>query len=213
MQFQPSEELRRRGIRLEWATNGWNILEVIVTVSLGLRVRSLALLAFGLDSVVEIFASTVVIQNLSDLRVDRGDRRIHRALRLIAIAFWLLGAFLLTSSARNLALVIHPVSTPMGIAFMAVTVVVMLGLAWLKGQTARAMGSETLAAEAAMTMLDGCLSLGILIALVLNTTTGLWWADACAAIVVAVFALSEGTRHWRDSRPHVNPDADTRSAC
>ena len=60
------EELRRRGVRLEWATNVWNTMEVVVTISLGVRAGSLALIAFGLDSVVEIFASTVVIRSLHD---------------------------------------------------------------------------------------------------------------------------------------------------
>ena len=92
------EDLRRRGVRLEWATNAWNAMEVVVTVSLGVRAGSLALIAFGLDSVIEIFASTLVIQNLRDDRSDPGDRRVHRALRLIAFAFWVLAAFLVLIS-------------------------------------------------------------------------------------------------------------------
>ena len=67
------DELRRRGIRLEWATNGWNAMEVVVTVTLGVQARSLALVAFGLDSVIEIFASMVVIKDLRDQRHDPGE--------------------------------------------------------------------------------------------------------------------------------------------
>jgi len=196
------KQLRRRGIRLEWATNVWNVLEVVVTVSIGVRAHSLALIAFGLDSTIEIFASTVVIQNLSDVRVDEGDRRTHRSLRLIAVAFWALGVFLLVVSARSLVLVVHPDGTLLGIAFMGLTAVVMFGLAHLKARTARALGSETLGAEAAMTTLDGCLSVGVLTALVLNSSLGWWWVDACAAIVVAGFAISNGIQNWQDSRPH-----------
>ena len=73
------DELRRRGLRLEWATNAWNAMEVFVTITLGVRAGSLALIAFGLDSVVEIFASTVVIRNLHDDRHDPGDRRMCTA--------------------------------------------------------------------------------------------------------------------------------------
>lgn len=87
-------ELRRRGVRLEWATNGWNAMEVAVTISLGVQAGSLALIAFGLDSIIEIFASMVVIRNLRDDRHDPGDERVHRSLRLIAGAFWFLAAFL-----------------------------------------------------------------------------------------------------------------------
>jgi divalent metal cation (Fe/Co/Zn/Cd) transporter len=196
------EQLRRRGVRLEWATNGWNLMEVAVTITLGVRARSLALVAFGLDSVVEIFASTVVIRNLRDERHDPGDRRVHRSLRLIAVAFWLLATFLAVMSVRGLVRGDRPDSSPAGVAYLTVTALVMFGLARLKHTTAGAMGSETLRAEAAMTFLDGCLSIGILAALVLNAALGWWWTDAAAALLVAGFALSEGIEHWRESAPH-----------
>ncbi len=198
----PQEELRRRGVRLEWATNAWNAMEVVITISLGVRAGSLALVAFGLDSVIEIFASTVVIANLRDGRHDPHDRRIHRSLRLIAAAFWALAAFLVVLSIRGLVVGDRPEASTVGIAYLAVTALVMFGLARLKQVTARDLGSETLEAEAAMTFLDGCLSTGILIALVLNAWRGWWWADAGAALLVAGVAVSEGVEHWRESRPH-----------
>jgi len=197
-----SEELRRRGLRLEWATNGWNAMEVVVTISLGVQARSLALIAFGLDSVVEIFASTVVIRNLRDDRRDPGDRRVHRSLRLIAAAFWILAAFLVTISIRGVTRGDRPDSSPLGVAYLAITALAMFGLARLKRVTADELGSEPLRAEAAMTFLDGCLSTGILTALVLNAWLGWWWTDAAAALLVAGFAIAEGAGHWRESAPH-----------
>jgi divalent metal cation (Fe/Co/Zn/Cd) transporter len=197
-------QLRRRGLRLEWATNGWNAMEVVVTISLGWQARSLALIAFGLDSLIEIFASTVVIWNLRDDRHDPGDRRIHRALRLIAGAFWLLAAFLTVMSVRGLVVGDRPDESPVGVAYLAVTALVMFGLGRLKRSTAAALGSEPLHAEAAMTFLDGCLSIGILTALVLNALLGWWWTDATAALVVAGFAVNEGVEHWRASAPHAD---------
>jgi divalent metal cation (Fe/Co/Zn/Cd) transporter len=196
------EESRRRGVRLEWATNGWNVMEVVVTISLGLRAGSLALIAFGLDSVVEIFASTVVIRNLRDDRHDPGDRRVHRSLRLIAVAFWVLAAFLVVVSLRGLIRGDRPDSAPLGVVYLALTAVAMFGLARLKRATAAELGSEPLQAEAALTFLDGCLSTGILSALVLNTWLGWWWTDAAAALLVAGFAVKEGVDHWRESAPH-----------
>ena len=177
-------------------------MEVVVTITLGIQARSLALVAFGLDSIVEIFASTVVIRNLSDDRPDPSDRRIHRSLRLISVAFWVLAAFLCAASIRGLVLANRPSSSPLGIAYLAVTAVAMFSLAVLKRRTAAQLASETLSAEASMTFLDGCLSSSILVALVLNTTLGWWWTDALAALVVAAFAVSEGARHWRESAPH-----------
>jgi divalent metal cation (Fe/Co/Zn/Cd) transporter len=201
------EELRRRGIHLEWATNGWNVMEVVVTITLGLQAGSLALIAFGLDSIVEIFASTVVIRNLRDDRSDPGDRRVHRSLRLIAAAFWILAVFLVIISLRGLIRGDRPDRSPLGVAYLGLTAVIMFGLSVLKRSTARESGSEALQAEAAMTFLDGCLSTGILSALVLNAWLGWWWADAAAALLVATFAVKEGVDHWRESAPHENERA------
>ncbi len=196
------DELRRLGLRLEWATNGWNAMEVVVTISLGVQAGSLALIAFGLDSLVEIFASTVVIRNLRDDRPDLGDRRVHRSLRLIAVAFWLLAAFLIVVSVRGLIRGDRPDDSPLGVAYLAVTAVVMFSLARFKRVTAGRLHSEPLQAEATMTFLDGCLSCGILTALVLNAWLGWWWTDAAAALLVAAFAIKEGVDHWRESAPH-----------
>lgn len=196
------ERWRRRGIHLEWATNGWNVMEVVVTIWLGLQAGSLALIAFGLDSIVEIFASTVVIGDLRDDRNDPGDRRVHHSLRLIAGAFWVLAAFLVVASFRGLIRGDRPSSSALGIAYLGLTAVIMFVLSRLKRVTAREGGSEALEAEAAMTFLDGCLSTGILSALVLNAWLGWWWTDAVAALVVAGFAFKEGVDHWRESAPH-----------
>lgn len=197
-----TDRLRQRGVRLEWATNGWNVMEVLVTVSLGLQAKSLALIAFGLDSVIEIFASTVVIRNLGDVRPDPGDRRIHRSLRLIAVAFWVLALVLCVLSVRSLVLENRPASSPLGIAYLALTAGVMLGLSVLKRRTGQRMPSETLLAESAMTLLDGCLATSVLAALILNDVLGWWWTDAIAALVVAGVAVAEGLRHWAGSAPH-----------
>jgi divalent metal cation (Fe/Co/Zn/Cd) transporter len=203
--------LRRRGVRLEWATNGWNAMEVVVTVSLGIQAGSLALIAFGLDSIIEIFASTVVIRNLRDHRLDPGDRRVHRSLRMIAVAFWLLGAFLAVISTRALIRGDRPSNSPLGIGYLAVTALIMFGLARIKRVTAEQSGSEPLGAEAGMTFLDGCLSASILTALVLNAWLGWWWTDAAAALLVGGFAIKEGIDHWRESAPHPE-ERDAREA-
>jgi divalent metal cation (Fe/Co/Zn/Cd) transporter len=202
-------QLHRRALRLEWATNAWNAMEVAVTVTLGLQAGSLALIAFGLDSIVEIFASTVVIRNLRDDRRDPGDRRIHRALRMIAVAFWTLATFLTVMSVRGLISQDRPDESPLGIAYLAVTACVMFRLAQLKRTTARGLGSEPLHAEAAMTFLDGCLSTSVLAALVFNATFGWWWADPIAALLVAAAAINEGVGHWRESAPHDVGEPDT----
>ena len=194
---------RRLALQLEWGTNAWNLMEVVVTVSLGIMAGSLALVAFGLDSLIEVFASSVVIVHLRNAEPDLDDRRTHHALRLIAAAFLILSVVLLVMSIRSLIAGHRPDESPIGIAYLGVTACVMFGLAYFKRRTARAMRSEPLGREAAMTFLDGCLSVGILSALVVNSLLGWWWADAVAACGVGFYAAHEGVSSWRQGAPHV----------
>lgn len=198
----PSESTRRRAIQLEWATNTWNVMEVVVTVTLGLLTGSLALVAFGLDSLIEVFASTVVIWRLRHTGPDPGDARTHRSLRLIAVAFWALSGYLVVASARTLVVGEKPAASPVGIAFMALTACAMFGLATWKRKIAGALDSEALGREAEMTFLDSVLSVGILVALAVSPLFGWWWADAIAAFGVGVYAVLAGIRAWRQGAPH-----------
>ena len=185
------DRLLRKGIRLEWATTVWNAMEVFVTISLGIAARSLALVAFGLDSMIEVFASMVVVWHLKQGTAPKAQRT-SRALRLIAGAFFALAAFLVVASVRSLISATKPDNSPLGIAYLAVTAVVMFTLAAIKHRTARPLASEPLAAEASMTFLDGCLCLGILSALAVNIAFRWWWADGLAALAIAGFAAREG---------------------
>ena len=196
--------LRNRALRLEWVTNAWNTIEVFVTVGLGIAARSLALVAFGLDSLVELFASMVVIWHLRRALEDPDGSRTSRAVRLIAGAFWLLCAYLLVSGSRSLALHEVPGHSPAGIAYLAVTACVMFALARAKKGIARQGGSRPLDREASMTYLDSGLSVAILAALAASMTLGWWWADAVAAIAVAVMAGVQGAESWHESRPPSN---------
>lgn len=201
----PTEALlRQRALRLEWGTNAWNTMEVFVTVGLGLAAGSLALIAFGLDSLVEIFASTVVIRHLWDDRIDPDDERTHRTLRRIAVAFWVLAAYLTAAGGRSLFLHEIPGHSLAGICYLGLTACVMFGLARVKGRVAIAIASEPLANEARMTFLDSCLSIGILAALALNLGLDWWWADPAAALCVAVLATREGCKSWTESAPHTS---------
>lgn len=191
--------LRNRALRLEWATNAWNTMEVFVTVSLGVAAGSLALIAFGLDSLVELFASMVVIWHLRRAGGDTDGSRTSRALRLIGAAFWVLCAYLLVAGSRSLILREAPGHSPAGIVYLAVTACAMFALARAKKRVAREMGSDPLGHEAAMTYLDSGLSVGILAALATSMGLGWWWADAAAAIAVAVLSAAQGLQSWRDS--------------
>jgi divalent metal cation (Fe/Co/Zn/Cd) transporter len=178
------------GRRLQWATIPWNVAEVFVTMALGFAAGSLALVAFGLDSLIEVFASLVVLWHMSP---DDGAHptRDRRAQRLVASAFAVLAVFLLVISVRTLWIGAEPDSSPIGIAYLTVTAVVMFTLARAKRRIGLRLESEPFLAEASMTFLDGGLATGILTALVLNSAFGWWWADPVAAILVGLVAANE----------------------
>ena len=189
-------DLSRRARRLEYSTTAWNTLEAVVAISTGLASHSLALVAFGLDSCVEVLASLVVLWHLGGATEEADPARAQRAMRLIAVAFGLLGAYLVVEGARGA--ITRSVSEPsgVGIVFMAATVVVMFGLARGKRLTGLALGSRPLVANASMTRIDGCLASGILVALMANRLLGWWWADPLAAGIVGLIALNEGRENW-----------------
>jgi divalent metal cation (Fe/Co/Zn/Cd) transporter len=193
------ERLRRQGMWLLWATIAWNVTESIITISLGVAAGSIALVAFGLDSMIEVFASLVVIWHVRDLDDLDNDHRNRRALRLIAGAFVVLGVFLTVTSLQRLISGDRPDESPLGIAYLTLTVLVMFGLAWAKGRVATQLDNDPLAAEARLSFLDGLLAAGVLLALVLTAALDWWWADPAAGLLVALIAFHEGKEHWEES--------------
>lgn len=185
----------QRAIRLEYLTVGWNTLEVVFTIALGIASGSLALVAFGLDSLVEIFASVTVLWQL-----HRGGVATPRAMAMVGIAFLVLAGFLLTSAAIALATGHKADDSPAGIAYLAVTALVMFLLARQKHKLALTLSNHPLATEARLTFLDGVLATSVLAALVANALAGAWWADPLGAAVVGAVAIREGIDAWRDSR-------------
>jgi divalent metal cation (Fe/Co/Zn/Cd) transporter len=187
----------RRAVRLEWVTIAWNVVEVGITISLGIAARSLALVAFGLDSIVEVFASLVVLWQLGGDTTSTS--RIRLALRLVAAAFVALGLFLAVTAALRLLAGSAVDESPVGIAYLAATVVVMLLLARAKGSLGAELGNHPLAAEARMTLLDGFLAGLILTALLLNLLFGWWWADSLAAFFVGLLAFVEARENFEEA--------------
>jgi divalent metal cation (Fe/Co/Zn/Cd) transporter len=125
-------------------------------------------------------------------------------MRLIAIAFGVLGLYLIGDAIRGL--LDRGVSKPsdIGTIFMGATVAVMLVLAWGKRRTGQTLGSRPLIANAAMTLIDGCLAAGVLVALAVQRLFGWWWADPLAAGVVALIALNEARENWTSRPSHVD---------
>ncbi|MEU5596935.1 cation transporter [Streptomyces sp. NPDC020298] len=177
----------RRGFALEYVTLGWNVVGIVVLAVAALRARSVALAGFGLDSLIEIGASTVVVWELS----GTGEERRRRALRLIGFAFAGLAAYLFVQSTVVLATGHHPGHSPLGIVWTAVTAAVMFALAAGKSRTGAALGNPVLRTEGRVTLIDGLLAAAVLVGLVLNAALGWWWADPVAGYVLVFYAARE----------------------
>ncbi len=193
-----ASRLTRLALRLEYATVGWNVGEAFLTIALGAVASSLALIGFGTVSIVEVFASVVVVWHLRPSSHGHGGRTA-RAHRLVAIAFAVLALALFAVSTRDLVVGRRPDESPWGIAYLAVTAVVMFGLAFAKRRIATQLRSTPLEAEATMTFLDGILSTSTMLGLLLNATLGWWWADPAAALVVSFAAANEARENWAEA--------------
>ncbi|MFJ9447884.1 cation transporter [Kitasatospora sp. NPDC101235] len=181
------QTLLRRGFALEYATLGWNVIGIVVLAIAAISARSVALAGFGLDSLIEIGASTVVIWELS----DTGEERQKRAMRLIGTGFGMLGLYLLTQSTIVLVNGFRPHHSPLGITWTAVTAAVMFALAFGKARTGAALDNPVLKTEGRVTLIDGLLAAAVLLGLVLNSTLGWWWADPAAGYVLVYYAARE----------------------
>ena len=184
--------LLQRGRALEWATLAWNLVGIVVLAVAAVSARSVALAGFGLDSLIGIGASTVVLWELS----GTGEARQRLALRLVGMAFVALAIYLTVQSAIVLATGFRPHHSPLGIAWTAVTAAVMFALAAGKARTGRALGNPVLQTEGRVTLIDGLLATAVLAGLVLNATAGWWWADPLAGLVIVYYGLREARHAW-----------------
>jgi divalent metal cation (Fe/Co/Zn/Cd) transporter len=185
--------LLRRGKGLEWFTFGWNAVGVVVLAALAVTSSSVALAGFGLDSFVEIGASTVVLWELS----GTGQARQKRALLLVGGAFVLLAIYLFTQSVVAL-LTVHYASPGLGgISWTAITAVIMFTLAAAKRRTGRALGNRVLVTEGRVTFVDGLLAVAVLVGITLDLVLGWWWADPVAGFVIVYYAVREAIHIFR----------------
>lgn len=172
--------LLERGLLLEYITLGWNVVGTAIVVAAAFAANSVALAGFGLDSLIEIFASVVVVWQLKG--VD--EHREQQALRLIGGAFFTLALYVLVQSARTLLFQSHPNTSVVGIIWLAATLIVMFLLAWGKANTGRQLNNQVLLTEGHVTLVDAYLAAAVLVGLVLNTVLGWWWADPLAGLVI-----------------------------
>jgi divalent metal cation (Fe/Co/Zn/Cd) transporter len=184
---------RRTALALAWATIAWNSLEAIIAVASGTVAGSIALVGFGLNSIVEVGSAVVVVWQFSGADAEREQR----ALRLIAGSFFVFAAYVAGQAVWDLVARSAPDESVPGIVLAALSLVVMPVLAIAKRRVGRRMSSRTVVADSGQTMLCSYLSAILLVGLLANATMGWWWADPIAALAIAVLAVREGREAWR----------------
>lgn len=188
--------LLKRGLVLEYLTLGWNVVGVVLVVLAAYAARSVALAGFGLDSLIEIFASVVVVWQLRGVNL----KREHRALRLIGTAFIALVIYIVAQLLYTFLTGTHPAPSVGGIIWIAATFLAMLGLAFGKRITGRQLHNEVLLTEGRVTLVDAYLAGAVLLGLILNALFGWWWADPLAALVISYYGIREALHALHESR-------------
>jgi divalent metal cation (Fe/Co/Zn/Cd) transporter len=174
---------------------GWMAVEATVAIAAGLLAASIALVGFGLDSVIELISATIVIWQLRG--EITGQDRQTRAVRLIGVTFFALATYLAIDSIRDLAIQARPGESIPGLAVAASALIVMPVLAVAKRRTGQALGNRTLVADSAETAFCAFTSAAALVGVGLNAWLGWWWADPAAALVIGALAVREGIECWQ----------------
>jgi len=186
--------LRRRGFWLEYASMAWMVAEAAVAITAGVIASSIALVGFGLDSVIEFFSAAIVVWQLRSEDEDRETR----AVRLIGVTFFALAVYLTVESIRDLATQSRPQQSIPGLAVTAAALIVMPLLAVAKRRTGSALGNRTLIADSAESAFCAYTSAAALLGVGLNAWLGWWWADPAAGLAIAALAVKEGLEAWED---------------
>ena len=194
--LSPAERARlgRRAQLLAATSVTYNVLEAVVAIAAGVVAGSVALVGFGLDSVVEVSSGLII---LWQFRHRLPESREQQALRAMALSFFALAGYVTFESVRALIGGHDPDTSPVGIGLAVASLLVMPVLSWAQRRTGRALGSNAVVADSTQTILCTYLSAVLLVGLLLNATLGWTWADPVAGLVIAFVAAREGLDAWR----------------
>jgi divalent metal cation (Fe/Co/Zn/Cd) transporter len=201
--------LTRRIRLLVAATISYNVIEAAVALTAGAQASSTALIGFGLDSLVEVSSAAAVAWQFS---TPDHEAREKAALRIIALSFFALAAYVSVESVRALLGYAEPRPSIVGIVLAAVSLVVMPWLSWAQRRTGRELESRSAVADSKQTLLCTYLSAVLLVGLGLNSLFGWSWADPIAGLIIAAVAVREGREAWK-GRNCCGPVPLPESAC
>ena len=205
-----TERLTRRGLRLAQFTVGYNVIEGIVAVTAGLMAGLVSVVGFGIDSGIESIAAVLVALRLSArLRHGETDERKEKiALRLVAVTFFVLAAYVTFEGVRSLIEGEAPESSPVSVIILVLSLIIMPILAAAKKKVGTALGDNLILADAAETKICVLLSVSTLAGLIIFALTGAAWVDPVAGFIIAAFAIMEGKEAWEGELVEDDDDDD-----
>jgi len=190
------ERYERRARHLALWSNAWHLIEFGIAIAAGVAAGSIALIGFGADSLIEVLAGSVIVWLFTGSRRHSATAE-RRAQQVIAATYFVLAAYIIVESMRDLILSNEPAVSWVGIALAAVTAPTMPLLARAKHNVGRKLNSSATVSEGSQNMICAYLSIALLVGLLANALVGWWWADPLAALVIAGVALREGRESWR----------------
>ena len=194
------DRLYRRGLYLEYFTVAYNILEAVVSIVFGSIANSIALIGFGLDSIIESLSGLALIWRLSQhkkLSAEAEERLEKRVTRFVAITFFILGLYILFESMKKLVLAEVPEASLPGIIIAVASLIAMPLLAWQKYKTGKQINSRALVADSKETLACAFLSVALLLGLGANYLFGFWQADPIVGLIIVAYLFREGWEGWR----------------
>jgi cation diffusion facilitator family transporter len=198
----PDKRLYRSGLRLEYFTVAYNVAEAAASILFGILAGSIALVGFGLDSVVESLSGGILIWRLRqhDRCSQEAEEKIEkRAMRFVAVSFFTLGACILYEAVNKLVRGEVPEASMPGIIIALASIIIMPLLALRKQRVGKAIGSQALVADSKETLACAALSVALLLGLGANYLFGFWQADPIAGLVIVIFLVREGAEVWQES--------------
>ena len=196
------EKLYRKGLYLEYFNVGYNILEAVVSIVFGSIANSIALIGFGLDSIIESLSGLVLIWRLRQhgkISKETEEKIEKRAIRFVAVTFFILGLYVLFESIRKLVLVEIPEPSLPGIVIAIISLIAMPILTWQKYKTGKQIDSRALVADSKETLACAVLSAALFLGLGTNYLFGFWRADPIVGLIIVAFLFREGWAGWKET--------------
>jgi Predicted Co/Zn/Cd cation transporters len=196
------DKLYKKALNLEYFTVGYNVLEALFSIFFGASAGSIALVGFGLDSIVESLSGLILIWRLQKHNICSESEEMEsekKAIKLVAVTFFLLAAYVLYESAKKLILKEIPETSLPGIIIAIFSIIIMPVLAFKKRNLGIKINSKALVADSKETLVCAFLSVSLLLGLTMNYLFGFWQADPLVGLIVVAFLIREGQESWEEA--------------